>query len=145
MASLGETFVTKSYDKKVQKMANRVPVPKMSRAKKPTPEQLRSAKSAVKAKKARALTSGTVTSAKAAGKRLGPAAPGVIAAAAKGRETLKKAAAVKAEAQRRGMAATREQAPARRKAARDAKYRTQDAMMAANQKKWAKANKKGMN
>lgn len=89
--------------------------------------------------------SGTVSSAKAAGKKLGPAAPSVLKQRAKMNTKANKERMAAREAQRRGMAATREQAPARAKAARDAKYRAQDAKMADNKKKWSAANKKGLN
>lgn len=89
--------------------------------------------------------SGTVSSAKAAGKKLGPAAPSVLKQRAKMNAKANKERMAAREAQRRGMADTRKAAPERRKAARDAFYRDQDAKMSAGKKKWSAANKKGLN
>lgn len=138
-------FVTRSYDKKgPRKMASKKPAP-LGRIKGTGKKPMREPEAQAKARRARQATSGTVTSAKAAGKALGPAAPGTLAQIKKNNQKAAAAKIAARGAQRRGMAATRAEAPTRRKVARDAFYRDQDAKMAANKKKWSAANKKGMN
>lgn len=84
MASLAETFVTKSYDKKERKVKKAVKKgaegPKRSVPKKKTTVGSRFAKAAQQAKPKRRLNkvSGTVAAAKKEGKKLGPAARGAM-------------------------------------------------------------------